>query len=123
MQVTNHLLKTGFKSHSTSKTHTSHHSQAKIKSQIMGHKGEPTTTILINGHSTKVSLFCFVFLCFCFLRQGFSDSPGCPGTHSVDQAGLELRNLPASASQVLGLKACATTAWPKLSLNDLSLHP
>jgi hypothetical protein len=32
-------------------------------------------------------------------------SPGCPGTHSVDQAGLELRNLPASALQVLGLKA------------------
>ena len=37
-------------------------------------------------------------------------SPGCPGTHSVDQAGLELRNPPASASQVLGLKACATIA-------------
>jgi hypothetical protein len=35
-------------------------------------------------------------------------SPGCPGTHSVDQAGLKLRNLPTSASQVLGLKACAT---------------
>jgi hypothetical protein len=31
-------------------------------------------------------------------------SPGCPGTHFVDQAGLELRNPPASASQVLGLK-------------------
>ncbi|GAB1291046.1 Abasic site processing protein HMCES [Apodemus speciosus] len=31
-------------------------------------------------------------------------SPGCPGTHSVDQAGLELRNPPASASLVLGLK-------------------
>jgi hypothetical protein len=29
--------------------------------------------------------------------------------HFVDQAGLELRNLPASASRVLGLKACATT--------------
>jgi hypothetical protein len=28
--------------------------------------------------------------------------PGCPGTPSVDQAGLELRNPPASASQVLG---------------------
>ena len=27
-------------------------------------------------------------------------SPGCPGTHSVEQAGLELRNPPASASQV-----------------------
>jgi hypothetical protein len=37
-------------------------------------------------------------------------SPGCPGTHSVDQAVLELRNLPASTSQVLGLKACATKA-------------
>jgi hypothetical protein len=36
--------------------------------------------------------------------------PDCPGTHSVDQAGLELRNLPASASQVQGLKVCATTA-------------
>ncbi|GAB1290998.1 Exocyst complex component 6B [Apodemus speciosus] len=36
-------------------------------------------------------------------------SHGCPGTHSVDQAGLELRNLPASASQVLGAAAAATT--------------
>ena len=35
-------------------------------------------------------------------------SPGCPGTHSVVQAGLKLINLPASASQVLGLKECAT---------------
>jgi hypothetical protein len=43
-------------------------------------------------------------------------SPGCPGTHSIDQAGLELRNLPASASQVLGLKACATT--PSLLLHS-----
>jgi hypothetical protein len=41
-------------------------------------------------------------------------SPGCPGTHFVDQADLELRNLPASASQVLGLKAWVTTA--RLSL-------
>jgi hypothetical protein len=53
--------------------------------------------------------FCFVFL-FLFFRDRVSlYSPGCPGTHSVDQAGLELRNPPASASQVLGLKACATT--------------
>jgi hypothetical protein len=37
-------------------------------------------------------------------------STSCPGTHSVDQAGLELRNPPVSASQVLGLKVCATTA-------------
>ncbi|GAB1285851.1 Fer-1-like protein 4 [Apodemus speciosus] len=30
-------------------------------------------------------------------------SPGCPGTHSVDQAGRELRNPPASASQSAGI--------------------
>jgi hypothetical protein len=30
--------------------------------------------------------------------------PGCPGTHSVDQAGLKLRDLSASTSKVLGLK-------------------
>jgi hypothetical protein len=35
---------------------------------------------------------------------------GCSGTLSVDQAGFELRNLPASASQMLGLKTCTTTA-------------
>jgi hypothetical protein len=47
---------------------------------------------------------------FFFLQDRVSlYSSGCPGTYSVDQAGLELRNLPASASQVLGLKACATT--------------
>ena len=42
---------------------------------------------------------------------------GCPGTHSVDQTGLELRNPPASASQVLELKVCTTTSWlPNLFL-------
>jgi hypothetical protein len=43
-------------------------------------------------------------------------SPGCPGNHFVDQAGLELRNPLASASWVLGLRACATTAQPDFSL-------
>jgi hypothetical protein len=52
----------------------------------------------------------FVF-CFVFRDRVSLCSHGCPGTHSVNQAGLELRNLPASASKVLGLKACATTAW------------
>jgi hypothetical protein len=55
-----------------------------------------------------ICLFIYLFLVF---RDRISlFSPNCPGTHSVDQAGLELRNLPASASQVLALKACATTA-------------
>ncbi|GAB1302775.1 Hypoxanthine-guanine phosphoribosyltransferase [Apodemus speciosus] len=46
-------------------------------------------------------------------------SPGCPGTHSVDQAGLELRNPPASASQVLGLKACATNVRTERLARDV----
>jgi hypothetical protein len=55
----------------------------------------------------------FIILHFClFFIFGDKDSlynPGCPGTHFVDQAVLELRNLPASASQVLGLKVYTTT--------------
>jgi hypothetical protein len=58
--------------------------------------------------STKKKKKIFIYL-FGFSRQGFLCSPGCPGTHSVDKAGLELRNPPASASRVLGLKACTTT--------------
>jgi hypothetical protein len=53
-----------------------------------------------------------LFYYYCFLDRVSLYSPGCPGTHSVDQAGLELRNPPASASRVLGLKACATTTRP-----------
>jgi hypothetical protein len=70
------------------------------------------TLILFNLGTLKVVLFSFVFSFFFFFF--FQDkvslcSPDCPGTHSGDQAGLELRNSPASASQVLGLKACTTT--------------
>jgi hypothetical protein len=58
--------------------------------------------------------FC-LFVCF---RDRVSlCSPGCPGTHSIDQAGLELRNSSASASQVLGLKACTTMPGQMLILN------
>jgi hypothetical protein len=66
----------------------------------------------------------FLFFVFCFVVFVFRDrvslcSPGCPGTHSVDQAGLELRNPPASASRVLGLKVCATTPSCVMSFNSL----
>lgn len=30
---------------------------------------------------------------------------------TVDQAGFELKDLPASASRMLGLRVCAATAW------------
>jgi hypothetical protein len=61
----------------------------------------------------QIRMFSFYFI-FCLFVLFFRDrvslcSPGRPGTHSVDQAGFEFRNLPASASRVLGLKACATT--------------
>jgi hypothetical protein len=63
-------------------------------------------------------LFVCLFVCLFFQDRLSLCSSGCPGTHSVDQAGLELRNLPASAFQVLGLKACATIA----SLNFFLRH-
>jgi hypothetical protein len=55
-------------------------------------------------------VFWCLFVClFLFFQDRVSlYSPGCPGTHYVDQAGLELRNPSAYASRVLGLKACAT---------------
>jgi hypothetical protein len=58
--------------------------------------------------SSGVCLFVCLFVLFFWGRVSLY-SPDCPGTHFVDQAGLELRNLPASASEVLGLKECATT--------------
>jgi hypothetical protein len=54
-----------------------------------------------------------ILFCFVFQNRVSLFSSGSPGTHSVDQAVLELRNPPASASQVLGLKVCATTAQRK----------
>lgn len=38
-------------------------------------------------------------------------SPECSGDHSMEQTDLEFRDSPASVSQVMGLKPCATTAW------------
>jgi hypothetical protein len=62
-------------------------------------------TKMINGMCKF--LFCYFFCFFFFLV--FQDrvslcSPGCPGTHPVEQAGLELRNPPASASRLPGIK-------------------
>jgi hypothetical protein len=71
----------------------------------------------VGGFSIPVHIF-FYFVClfvFEILKQGFSVLVVLELT-LLDQAGLELRNPPALASQVLGLKACATTA----QLNFLS---
>jgi hypothetical protein len=61
--------------------------------------------LLTTEPSLQPCLFVFDF------QDGVSlSSPGSPGTHSVDQAGLTFRDPFASASQVLGLEACAITA-------------
>ena len=71
-----------------------------------------------------ISCFC-LFICFVlffvFWDRVFLYSPGCLGTHFVDQAGLELKNPPASASGVLGLKVCATTPGYKVSIDTVSI--
>jgi hypothetical protein len=65
----------------------------------------------------------FFFVCFVFFGDRVSlYHSGCPGTHSVDQAGLELRNPSASASRVLGLKACTTTPGSTLFFETGSLN-
>ena len=55
---------------------------------------KPRYTLL----SLKAGLFCTAI-------------EGLPGTHAADQSVIELRGLPASASQVLRLKACTITTW------------
>lgn len=48
--------------------------------------------------SGKVDLFVYLFI---FIQDRISlSSSDCPGAYFVDQAGLESRDLPASASQV-----------------------
>ena len=70
----------------------------------------------------RVTFFVVVVCLFVFFRDRvFLYSPGCPGTHFVDQVGLKLRNLPASASQGLGLKACTTTAQPELIFKNVKV--
>jgi hypothetical protein len=52
----------------------------------------------------------FLSICFVFWDRVSPFFPGCPRAHCIDQAGLTFRDLLASASQVLRLKACTTAA-------------
>lgn len=58
---------------------------------------------------------------FCFQCLPVLPMLSCPGTHCVHQAGLELKDSPASAFLVLGLKVCTTIPGSKLSFNFFSL--
>jgi hypothetical protein len=56
---------------------------------------------------SAVFFYLYIIYIFVFVCDKMSlYSPGWPGTGSVDQAGFKLRDLFASASVVLGLKAC-----------------
>ena len=62
---------------------------------------------MIDKYLVNLPLSFFFFFYFLWDRVSLC-LPGCPGTYFVDQAVLELRNPPASASRVLGLKSCST---------------
>jgi hypothetical protein len=53
----------------------------------------------VESLSLDPQFFCFVLFLFLFFEASLY-SPSHPGIHFVDQTGLELRNLPASASHV-----------------------
>ena len=78
--------------------------------EIHAHPGGQNSYMEINIEKIKTIkqlVFCFVLFCFVlFFETGFF----CIAL-AIDQAGLELKNPPASAFQVLGLKVCPTTAW------------
>ena len=79
-----------------------------VRGQVKKQKTETQRTpfLLIHTAVSKDREAIFFFFFFLVFPDRVSlYSPGCPGTHFVDQAGLELKNPPASASQVLGLKA------------------
>jgi hypothetical protein len=58
-----------------------------------------------SGEYLGVIIIIIIIIIIGFQYKVFLCTPGCPGTHCVDQAGFKLRDLPASDSQVLGLKA------------------
>jgi hypothetical protein len=58
-----------------------------------------------------VVIFFFFFFFLVFPDRVSLYSPGCPGTHSVDQAGLELRNPPAFLPPSAGIKGVRHHAW------------
>jgi hypothetical protein len=77
-------------------------------------------TVSIHKRQIILSLFLIFFIFFIFRERVSLYSSGCLGTHFVDQAGLKLRNPPASASRVLELKACATMPGSPVFLQVLS---
>ena len=57
----------------------------------------------------KYIIYTYIYMCVCVYLVSLCNSSSCPGTRSVDQAGLECTeiHLPLPPG-VLGLKACVT---------------
>jgi hypothetical protein len=82
-----------------------------LPSHIWAHNIAQASFILTGSSDCPDSVFqrqplCLAYSFFFFFFFFFGDrvslySPGCPGTHLIDQAGLEIRNMPVSASQVI----------------------
>lgn len=66
-------------------------------------------------------LLLFLVAIYLFIEKVSLCSLDCPGTCSIDWADLELRDLPAVASQVLGIKGVHPMAgsWPYLCASIL----
>jgi hypothetical protein len=65
--------------------------------------GGETRRSMRRGSQNQNRIYCMNKIFF-FCDRVSLYSPGCSGTHSMDQAGLELRGSPVSTSQVLGSK-------------------
>jgi hypothetical protein len=74
------------------------------------YRGQRSVWGVFLNHPAPFFVFCFV--CLFVWDRILLCSFGCPGTHSVDYAGLKLRDLPASTSWVLGLKMLAYSPPP-----------
>ena len=67
-------------------------------SQVLGAE-VCTSTRCPTNQAALFIIYLFLFFIFFLFRHRVSlCSPGSPGTHSVDQAGLKLRDAPASGS-------------------------
>jgi hypothetical protein len=105
----------------------SHYTQAEASfyKALFGLKsmGQCLEKLLFNSffYVTYPTFFWF-FSCF-FQDRVSLCSPGFSRNHPVDQAGLKLMYLPASASPVLGLKVCTTiSGLSYIIFLDLFIH-
>ena len=81
-----------------------------VHCSVPGRVPSHLSRVLTLGCVFTSSCLLLFFVLFCFFRDRVSMySPGCPGTHSVDQAGLNSETHLPLPPRVLGLQVCATT--------------